>query len=190
MGWVQAALALCLAWVGLALTSGGQDLVVTPDGQAFIAGNTYRCSLGRGGVSLDKQEGDGATPAGSFPLREVYYRPDKFSRPPATALPVRALRPEDGWCDEPASPRYNQPVRLPFPASHERLWRDDDLYDLIVVVGYNDEPVVRGRGSAIFLHQARADYGPTAGCLAFSRADLLDILARLGPGSRVVIRER
>ncbi len=167
------------------------DLLVSAQGAtmglASMAGHAYPCALGRAGIGKDKHEGDGATPAGSFPLRRVLFRPDKFAAPPASGLPVSPISPDDGWCDDPAAPQYNQPVKLPFAASHEELWRADGLYDLIVVVGYNDDPVVPGRGSAIFLHVARPGYAPTAGCLAFSRADLLAIIKELGPGSRVVI---
>lgn len=166
----------------------GRVLLVTPQCRAVLDGRAYPCSLGRSGVRQDKREGDGATPAGDFPLREALYRPDKFARPPATGLPLRPLRPEDGWCDDPADPMYNRPVTLPYPASHERMWRDDDLYDLVVVVGHNDQPVAPGRGSAIFLHLARPGYAPTAGCVGLAREDLLELLARLGPGSRVVIQ--
>lgn len=177
---------------GLALAQGqppaDQVLLVTAQGQARLDGRAYPCSLGRAGVRQEKREGDGATPAGDFTLREVLYRPDKFKRAPATALPCRPLAPDDGWCDDPADPQYNRPVKLPHPAGHERMWRDDDLYDLVVVVGYNDQPVLPGRGSAIFLHLARPGYTPTAGCVGLAREDLLEILARLGPGARVVIQ--
>jgi len=141
---------------------------------------SYRCAVGHGGVRTDKAEGDGATPIGRFPLRQVLYRPDRIGRV-ATGLPVRALQADDGWCDAPDDAQYNRLVKLPFAASHEVLWRADGLYDLIVVVGYNDEPVTSGRGSAIFLHVARADFGPTDGCVALARPALLDVLARCGP---------
>ncbi|MFH1034293.1 MAG: L,D-transpeptidase family protein [Pseudomonadota bacterium] len=164
------------------------DLIVSHQGRASIAGQTYRCALGRAGILEDKREGDGATPAGKYPLRRVLYRPDKFTTPPVSRLPLSPISPDDGWCDEPSHPAYNQPVKLPFSASHEELWRTDGLYDLIVVVGYNDDPVVPGRGSAIFLHVAREGYAPTAGCIAFSRPDLLDIIEKLKEGDRVVIQ--
>jgi L,D-peptidoglycan transpeptidase YkuD (ErfK/YbiS/YcfS/YnhG family) len=195
-----------LFWLGLAWAAGpalsqvmaqdmaedlsgpGQILRITPQGQAIFAGQSYSCSLGRAGVRQDKREGDGATPAGEFALREVLYRPDKLGRPPATALPCRALSPDDGWCDDPRDQQYNRPVKLPYPASHEKMWREDDLYDLVVVVGYNDQPVVPGRGSAIFLHLARPGYAPTAGCVALAKEDMLRLLERLGPVTRVVIQ--
>lgn len=107
---------------------------------------------------------------------------------PVTKLPVRALAPYDGWCDAPGDSRYNRLVRLPYPASAEQLWRGDHLYDLIVVVGYNDAPVVPGKGSAIFLHVARANYAPTAGCVAFARGHLLRILAMTAARARLIVR--
>ena len=146
-------------------------------------GGEARCALGKGGVTPAdaKREGDGASPIGVWPMRQVFWRADRLERP-VTALPADALMPEAGWCDDPASPLYNFPVALPFPLRHEKLWREDELYDVIVVLGYNDNPVLPGRGSAIFLHVARPDYSPTEGCVACSREDLLALLshAKLG----------
>jgi L,D-peptidoglycan transpeptidase YkuD (ErfK/YbiS/YcfS/YnhG family) len=166
------------------------DLVVTP-GTGHAArlaafGRTYRCAIGRGGVCRDKREGDGATPVGAFALRAVWFRPDRLA-PPATALPHRPIAPDDGWCDDPAHPAYNRHVRLPFSASHETLWRADALYDLIVVPGHNDDPPVAGAGSAIFIHCADAAWGPTEGCVALAQDDLLGIVERLGPASRLIV---
>jgi len=133
-----------------------------------------------------KKEGDGATPAGEFPLRYVWYRGDRIPAP-ETALPKRALDRTDGWCNAPEDPRYNQHVPLPCAASTEALWRDDNLYDIIVVLGFNDEPVIKGAGSAIFMHVARADYSPTAGCVALALEDLQEILRTVQPGEAVKI---
>lgn len=141
------------------------------------------CALGRGGVRADKHEGDGATPLGTFPLRRLWYRADRLEVPSTCGLPTRVIRREDGWCDDPASPTYNQPVILPHAARHERLWRDDALYDLVVELGYNDGPIVPGGGSAIFLHVARPDYGPTEGCVAIARGDLLRLMDGAGAGA-------
>jgi L,D-peptidoglycan transpeptidase YkuD (ErfK/YbiS/YcfS/YnhG family) len=162
------------------------DLVVSADGRCRFAGATYACALGSGGIRRDKREGDGATPAGTWPLRRLLYRSDRVE-PPACVLPAAPIGMHDGWCDDPAHPDYNRPVALPFAASHERMWRDDHLYDLVVVVGHNDDPPVAGAGSAIFLHLMRDDGGPTAGCVAFRRADLTTILAGLDRGSRLVV---
>ncbi|MEQ8966083.1 MAG: L,D-transpeptidase family protein [Azospirillaceae bacterium] len=144
------------------------------------------CALGTGGVRADKREGDGATPVGRFALRRVLWRPDRLSAP-TTALPAAPIDPADGWCDDPADPAYNGPVRLPFPASHERLWREDGLYDVVVVLGHNDDPIVPGAGSAVFLHCARPTLAPTAGCVAVAREDLVALLAECGPGTVIEI---
>ncbi len=150
--------------------------IVVPDGRLTIQAETFRAALGRGGVRADKHEGDGATPAGVLPLRTVLYRADRGA-PPLCAVPVQALRADDGWCDDPASAAYNHPVRLPLNASAEALWRDEDVYDIIGVLGWNDSPVRAGRGSAIFLHVARADHAPTEGCVALAAGDLRRVLA-------------
>jgi L,D-peptidoglycan transpeptidase YkuD (ErfK/YbiS/YcfS/YnhG family) len=149
---------------------------VTADGRFRLAGEVLRAALGRGGVRADKQEGDGATPPGLLPLRRVLYRADR-GPPPACAVPLEPLAPDDGWCDDPTHPDYNRMVRRPHPAHGEALWRDDPLYDLIGVLGWNDAPVVPGRGSAIFLHVARPDFAPTEGCVALAVADLRRVLA-------------
>lgn len=148
-----------------------------PWGRLVFDGLVLRCALGKGGVrpAAEKREGDGATPAAAMPLRRVLYRADR-GPPPRSALPVEPLAPSDGWCDDPADGAYNRPVQLPFAGSHERLWRDDALYDVIGVLGWNDAPVERGRGSAIFLHVARQDFAPTEGCLALTLGDLRALL--------------
>jgi len=156
-------------------------------GMARMGERRFPCVLGRSGIYADKREGDGATPAGRFPLRRVLYRADRDPAPD-TVLPSRPLRESDGWCDEPLSPSYNQPVFLPFAASHEEMWRQDRLYDLVVVIGHNDAPVVPYLGSAVFLHVASPDREPTAGCVAFAKQDLLEILSRLGPADSISIR--
>jgi len=162
------------------------DLVVNRNRTALWGGRSLRCALGRAGVSANKREGDGATPAGSFALRLVLYRPDREAKP-KTALAARPLAREDGWCDASGDAAYNTMVRLPYGASAETLWREDALYDLIVPLGYNDAPVVAGKGSAIFLHLATPSYAPTAGCVALARGDLLAVLAGADATSRVVI---
>jgi len=161
-------------------------IAVTADGIAKWRGASYRCAVGRAGVTARKREGDHASPIGCFALRRVLFRPDRESAP-ETLLPVQPLHPDAGWCDDPASSHYNQPVTLPFAARAERLWRDDAVYDLIVVVGQNDAPVVPGCGSAIFLHLAREGYVPTEGCVAFARDDLRAILRDCDSDTRICI---
>ncbi len=145
-----------------------------------------RCALGPSGIVSDKKEGDGATPAGQYPLRRVLYRPDRLA-PPATGLPLAPLSPDDGWCDDPHSVAYNRPVKHPFEGSAEYLWRTDHLYDICVILGHNDDPPVPGRGSAIFFHLCHDDYRPTEGCIAVSEADIRTILALSGPKTVMVI---
>lgn len=168
------------------------------DNAAFIAestgrlrwgDNAVRCALGRTGVTPAeaKREGDGASPIGVWPLRQVFWRPDRIAAP-ATGLPSVELIPQAGWCDDPADPFYNRPILLPYAASHEKLWREDHLYDLIVELGYNDAPVIPGKGSAIFLHVAREDYAPTEGCIACALPDVLALLAAAKPGDAIEIR--
>jgi L,D-peptidoglycan transpeptidase YkuD (ErfK/YbiS/YcfS/YnhG family) len=152
------------------------EALVHPDGRLELRGRFWRCALGRGGVRQFKLEGDGATPAGLLALRRVLYRADRGTIPRA-AVPREPIAEQDGWCDDPSHADYNRQVRLPHPARHEELWRRDGLYDVVGVLGWNDAPVERRRGSAIFLHVARADYAPTEGCIALAREDLLAVLA-------------
>jgi len=160
--------------------------LVYQNGVLSWPGGSARAVCGKGGVRADKREGDHASPAGVFPLVSVFYRADRLAAP-ATALPMAALTPQDGWVDDPADPRYNTLVTLPYSASHEELWREDGLYDLIVVIGYNTAPVVPGKGSAIFLHVARWDFSGTEGCIAVAREVLVPLLGLLGPGSTITI---
>ena len=146
----------------------------------------YPCALGRGGRGAKGGEGDGVTPIGRWRIRQVFFRSDRLRRP-RTALPILPLSPQLGWCDAPGDANYNRLVPLPYPASHETLWRGDGLYDLVAVLGYNDEPRSHGRGSAIFLHLAHPDYRPTEGCVAISRPHMLMVLARLRPGDALLV---
>lgn len=155
-------------------------------GQAHYGDAVFRCALGRSGILTDKAEGDGGTPAGSFAPRRVLFRRDRLKLV-ETPLPHRALALDDGWCDDPEDWNYNRPVSLPYRARHEKMWREDHLYDIVVVIGHNDDPVLPGKGSAVFLHLAHDDYRPTEGCIAFKAGDLIRILASLSAGDRVIV---
>jgi len=155
-------------------------------GWATLGEKRWRCVIGAGGAREDKVEGDGATPVGEYPLRRIYFRNDRLVLP-KVRLPARAINQHDGWCDDPRSPAYNRLVRIPNEWGHEKMWREDGLYDLVVVVGYNDDPPEGEWGSAIFLHIARDDMSPTRGCIAFARADLLELVPLLGPQTRLRI---
>lgn len=145
------------------------------------------CALGRSGVTRVKREGDGATPLGRFALRRLYYRADRVAPPPRTGLPASPITPDLGWSDEPADPLYNRAVRLPRRFGHERMWRDDHLYDYVVVIGHNDAPALRPLGSAIFLHLAREGFTPTEGCVAIARSDMRRLLPRLGRNTTLLV---
>ena len=153
------------------------------DGRFQLAGGSTRCALG---AAADKREGDGCTPLGLWTIRRTLFRPDRGA-PPKTGLPLAPISLGDGWCDDPDDAAYNRPVALPYPARHERMWREDHLYDIVCVLGHNDDPPRPGRGSAIFLHLARCDYAPTEGCIALSRPDLEALLIRATPGSAVAV---
>lgn len=144
------------------------------------------CALGRAGPVSAKREGDGGSPVGSFALVQAFWRPDRQARP-FTRLPLALIRRADGWCDAPADRNYNRPVALPYPASVERMWREDGLYDVVIDIAWNRGPIRKGRGSAIFLHLAREGFLPTEGCVAMRRRDALTLLARIGPRTRMVI---
>lgn len=190
-----AGLAAVAAWPAFG-KSGGRAVIEVHapagaiEGVLAFRGRRYLCVLGRAGIVQAKHEGDGGTPAGVFPLREVRYRADRVAKP-RTGLPVVTTVPADGWCDDPKDPQYNRIVRLPHRSSAELMWRNDGVYDVLAVVGYNDAPVVPGAGSAIFLHVARAAPGgallPTAGCVAMEKADLLSVLADCKPGTMIDI---
>jgi L,D-peptidoglycan transpeptidase YkuD (ErfK/YbiS/YcfS/YnhG family) len=145
-----------------------------------------RAAIGPSGIAIKGGEGDGITPRGRFAVREIFYRADRIAKPDVK-LPLRATQPDDGWCDARDDLEYNRLVKLPYRASAETMWRDDALYDLVAVLGYNDDPVMPGRGSAIFLHVARPDYSHTHGCVALAFADVLAALEQLQPGDAVVI---
>ena len=156
-------------------------------GRLLWPGGETRAACGRSGVRADKREGDGASPKGTFPLLYGFYRADRVARP-ASGLTMTPLQPDDGWVDDPEDANYNRLVKLPYAASHENMWMAEGLYDLVIVIGYNTDPIVPGRGSAIFLHCAREDFSPTAGCIAIERAVLARLSGLLGPGSTITIR--
>ncbi len=155
-------------------------------GWLTVGGAVVPCALGRGGRRVIKREGDGATPIGTFRPLRVLYRADRVLRP-RTTLPVRGIRPHDGWCDAPADANYNRLVRHPYPASAEQMWRADHLYDLVIVIDHNQHPRMRGAGSAVFLHLARDGFAPTAGCVAMRRADMVRLISRLHRRTRICI---
>ncbi len=144
------------------------------------------CVIGRNGQTILKKEGDEKTPIGIYHPQMVYYRQDRTKRP-QTALPVKAIKPSDGWCDEQTDRNYNRPVTLPYKASAENLWREDALYDLIIVTDHNQCPRIKGRGSAIFIHVAKQKDKPTQGCIALEKKNLYFLLRLLDQQTKIII---
>jgi len=169
------------------------DWVVTADRNGYqlqAGGRVVAAQIGRGGVirAADKREGDGATPCGRWPVRAVYYRPDRVQCP-ATILPCHRLTVDCGWCDDVTSPDYNRYVKRPCDFRHEQMWRHDEAYDFVVELGYNDDPVVTGHGSAIFLHCTAAGKTSTAGCVAVNQADLAVLIESASADQHLLIPE-
>src|ERR1700682_3590188 len=157
-------------------------------GWLTAGGRAVAVALGRGGIKANKREGDGGTPKGTFPPRPVWWSGHRQPRP-RTFLPIRAIGPEDAWCEDPASRHYNQPVRRDRTEGGDRLQRDDHLYDFTIEIDHNRSPRIAGRGSAVFLHLARENFGPTAGCVSMTKSAMLRLLQRLGPETRILIGE-
>jgi L,D-peptidoglycan transpeptidase YkuD (ErfK/YbiS/YcfS/YnhG family) len=155
-------------------------------GRLVGAGISIPVALGRGGIRANKREGDGGTPSGSFHPQRLWWRADRHVRP-RTFLPVRAIGDQDAWCEDPRHRHYNQPIRLARDSAGDRLKREDHLYDFIVEIDHNSRPRVRERGSAVFLHLARDNFGPTAGCVAMRKRAMLRLLQRLSPRTRIII---
>jgi L,D-peptidoglycan transpeptidase YkuD (ErfK/YbiS/YcfS/YnhG family) len=155
-------------------------------GVLTLGGYTIPVALGRGGLKANKREGDGGTPIGTFRPLRLWWRKDRHTRP-KTALPVRIIGPNDGWCEDPESRHYNRPIRLAAESNADRLMRADHLYDFIIEIDQNTRPRIAGRGSAVFLHLARPAFAPTAGCIAMTHASMLRLLARLNKRTRIVV---
>ena len=160
------------------------DLVLTPTGVRF-QGRLYPCTIGKGGIKSDKQEGDGATPRGIHKITGMLYRPDRIARPNAWAEPIG---PCDLWSDAAEDTLYNHHVRAPYPHSHEVLRRADPLYDLVILTDWNWPNAIAGKGSAIFIHQWRRAGFPTEGCIAFARAHLHEIAQNITANTRLIVR--
>lgn len=153
------------------------------EGRMIVGGLVLPCALGRSGVTHDKREGDGATPAGRWRLLRFCLR-----KPMPLRAPWRLTRRDDIWCDDARSFLYNRPLRAPSRLSHEEMWRKDRLYDVVGVMDYNIDARMRGRGSAIFFHIATEDLGPTAGCVALRARDMARLAPRLGREAEIVVR--
>lgn len=161
-------------------------ITVTSSNTLTFKHKEYPCAVGKEGIGTKTREGDNITPHGVFPIRFGFYRPDRIVDL-KSRIPFLPIAKDLGWCDAPEDSQYNRLVKLPYDASFEHLWREDHVYDLIISIGYNDDPVLPGQGSAIFIHLAREDFTPTAGCIALKRDDLLEIIPLLEHGSCLIV---
>jgi L,D-peptidoglycan transpeptidase YkuD (ErfK/YbiS/YcfS/YnhG family) len=155
-------------------------------GWLFAGPYAIPVALGRGGIIANKREGDGGTPKGIYRPRRLWWRADRHPRP-KTFLPIRPIKRDDAWCEDRVSRHYNQPIKLGGDDSGDRLSRDDQLYDFVIEIDHNTSPRIAGRGSAVFLHLARPDFSPTAGCVSMKKSDMLQLLRQIGPETKIVI---
>jgi len=146
----------------------------------------YRCALGKGGVNKKIKEGDGITPKGVFKITKIYYRADKNKIIKTNIKKIKITK-NMGWCDDPISRFYNRQIKLPSKYSHEKLYRNDDLYDLIAVLNYNTNPIIKNKGSAIFMHIAKNSYKKTEGCIALKKKHLINILGQIKKNTKIKI---
>jgi len=162
---------------------------VDPNGYLVSGAKRYKCALGRNGIGHKQTEGDGLTPVGSHALGRIFWRADRMARP-KTDLPCIEITKTMGWCDDPTHSDYNQLITFPHPAHAELMWRDDHVYDVVVELMFNTQPIIPGRGSAIFLHIARPDYTPTEGCIALNKNDLLELLREANECSALSVDQK
>jgi len=162
--------------------------LVVKNGFLINQSQKYKCSIGYNGLSKNKIEGDGCTPIGKFKINKILYRPDKINNLKFN-LDSEIIEDIDGWCDDVNSDLYNQKINFPFELSAEHLYRGDDLYDLICIIDYNLNPIIKGRGSAIFLHVASSDYSPTHGCVAIKKEELIEVAINLNKSSSIQIED-
>lgn len=159
--------------------------MITVKNEVLIYNDTfYKCAIGKNGLTDSKMEGDNCTPIGTYSIDIVYYRKDKFNLP-IINFPKIPIKNNFGWCDDANSPDYNKFITFPFQGSAENLYREDNIYDIVCILDYNTKPIIKNRGSAIFLHVANEDYSGTAGCIALSKKDLIELLENINPKEKI-----
>ena len=161
-------------------------IIVKKTGYIKYKNFEFKCALGKNGIKKKIKEGDNITPKGTFKIKTIYYRKDKLKKI-STSIKIEKIKKNMGWCDDPRSATYNKLINLPNKYSYERLYRKDNIYDLIIVLNYNMSPVIKNKGSAIFIHVANNNYNPTRGCVALSKIDLLKILNKINKRTKIKI---
>jgi L,D-peptidoglycan transpeptidase YkuD (ErfK/YbiS/YcfS/YnhG family) len=161
-------------------------IIVKKTGYLKFKNLKFRCALGKAGVNEKKIEGDNITPKGTFKIIKIYYRPDKIKKIKTLIKKIK-IKKNMGWCDDSNSRFYNKQIKLPTKVSHERLYRRDNLYDLIAVLNYNTSPIIKNKGSAIFLHIAKNSYQKTKGCIALKKKHLIKIISEFKRNTKIKI---
>ncbi len=161
-------------------------IIVKKSGYLKYKNLKFRCALGKGGVKKKTMEGDNITPKGIFKIIKIYYRPDKIKKIKTLIKKIK-IKKNMGWCDDPSSRFYNKLINLPTKYTHEKLYRNDSLYDLIVVLSYNTNPIIKNKGSAIFIHIAKNSYKKTKGCIALKKEHLIEIISKIKKNTKIKI---
>jgi L,D-peptidoglycan transpeptidase YkuD (ErfK/YbiS/YcfS/YnhG family) len=161
-------------------------IIVKKSGYLKYKNFKFRCALGKNGIKKKIKEGDNITPKGKFKLIKIYYRQDKIKKIKSSIKKIK-IKKNMGWCDDPKSNFYNQQIKLPSKFGHEKLYRNDRIYDLLVVLNYNTKPIIKNKGSAIFIHIAKKNYKPTAGCIALKKIDLIRLLQIIKKNTKINI---
>jgi L,D-peptidoglycan transpeptidase YkuD (ErfK/YbiS/YcfS/YnhG family) len=161
-------------------------IIINKSGYLKYRSLKFRCALGKSGIGNKKMEGDNITPRGIFKIIKIYYRKDRLKKL-SSKYTLIEIKKNIGWCDDPKSRKYNQPITLPNKYSHEVLYRKDNIYDLILVLNYNIRPTIKNRGSAIFIHVAKKNYKKTAGCIAIKKNDLMSLVKEINKNTKVII---
>ena len=161
-------------------------IIVKKSGYLQYKNLKFRCALGKAGIKKKEKEGDNVTPKGIFKITSMYYRPDKIKNI-ITAVKKIKIKKNIGWCDDPNSHFYNQQISLPNKFGHEKLYRNDSLYDLILVLNYNVNPIIKNKGSAIFMHIAKKNYKKTKGCVALKKKHLIELISKIKKNTKIKI---
>ena len=161
-------------------------IIVKKTGHLQYKNLKFRCALGKAGIKRKKKEGDNITPRGKFKITKIYYRPDKIKNIKTSVRKIK-IKKNMGWCDDPKSKNYNKQIKLPSKFSHEKLYKKDSVYDLFLVLDYNTSPVIKNKGSAIFLHITKGSYKKTKGCIALKRGDLIQLVSKIKKNTKIKI---
>ena len=161
-------------------------IIINKSGYLKYKNLKFRCSFGKGGIGKKRREGDNITPKGIYRIVNVYYRQDRIKKI-LSKLKLTKIKKNMGWCDDPDSKNYNQLIKVPAKYSHEKLFKSENIYDLIIVLNYNMTPVIRNKGSAIFIHVAKKNYNKTAGCIALKKKHLVKLIEKINKKTKVEI---